>query len=468
MGLRFYNTLTRRLDEFTPLREGEVRLYTCGPTVYDYAHIGNFRTYLWEDLLRRYLEFRGYRVRQVMNLTDVDDKTIAGALAAGVTLQEYTRPYIEAFFEDLRALGIETAEQYPRATDHIPEMVALVHRLRERGHLYESRGSIYFRIDSFPRYGRLSNLDPGAAPTHARIDCDEYEKDNPRDFAVWKARKDDEPYWETDLGSGRPGWHLECSVMSMKYLGETIDIHTGGVDNIFPHHENEIAQSEAATGVPFVRTWLHAAHLVVDGEKMSKSRGNFYTLRDLTAKGYQARVLRFLMLSVHYRKPLNFTFEALERSQTAITRLDDLVCRLERQRLPAGSDASLRSRIDAARAGMIAALDDDLNAAGALGDLFDLVREAHTALDAGRAGADDAAALADLMASFGRITGLQFGQAEIIDAEVEEQIRHRADARGRRDFAEADRIRQQLSDRGILLEDTPQGVHWKRRRASES
>jgi len=274
MGLRFYNTLTRRLEEFTPLREGEVRLYTCGPTVYDYAHIGNFRTYLWEDLLRRYLEFRGYRVRQVMNLTDVDDKTIAGALAAGVTLQEYTRPYIDAFFEDLRALGIETAEQYPRATDHIPEMVTLVHRLRERGHLYESRGSIYFRIDSFPRYGRLSNLDPGATPTHARIDCDEYEKDNPRDFAVWKARKDDEPYWETDLGSGRPGWHLECSVMSMKYLGETIDIHTGGVDNIFPHHENEIAQSEAATGVPFVRTWLHAAHLVVDGEKMSKSRGN--------------------------------------------------------------------------------------------------------------------------------------------------------------------------------------------------
>src|SRR6267154_4856556 len=330
MGLRFYNTLTRRLDEFTPLREGEVRLYTCGPTVYDYAHIGNFRTYLWEDLLRRYLEFRGYRVRQVMNLTDVDDKTIAGALAAGVTLQEYTRPYIEAFFEDLRALGIETAEQYPRATDHIPEMVALVHRLRERGHLYESRGSIYFRIDSFPRYGRLSNLDPGAAPTHARIDCDEYEKDNPRDFAVWKARKDDEPYWETDLGSGRPGWHLECSVMSMKYLGESFDIHTGGVDNIFPHHENEIAQSEAATGKPFVRYWMHAQHLQdAVGEKMSKRLKNFTTLRDLVAEGYQPRAIRYALLTgAHYRSPLAFSPELLKAADSAVKRLDEFAVRL--------------------------------------------------------------------------------------------------------------------------------------------
>ncbi len=431
MGLRFYNTLTRQVEDFVPLNEGEVRLYTCGPTVYDFAHIGNFRTYLWEDLLRRYLRFRGFRVTQVMNLTDVDDKTIANARAAGETLEAYTRRYIDAFFEDVDALGIERAEHYPRATAHIPEMVDLVRRLRERGHLYESRGSLYFKIDTFPRYGRLANIDASSCADHARIDSDEYEKDNPRDFAVWKAPKEDEPFWETDLGPGRPGWHLECSAMSMKYLGETFDIHTGGVDNIFPHHENEIAQSEAATGKPFVRCWMHAAHLVVEGEKMSKSRGNFYTLRDLRARGFEPRTIRFLLLSVHYRKPLNFTFEALAQSRTALTRLDDL--------------------------------DADLNTAGALGRLFDLVRETNAALDAGRAGAEDAAQVRETLAMFERITGLRTGEQEMLDEEIEALIRKRAEARGRRDFAEADRIREALGARGILLEDTPQGVRFKRK-----
>ncbi len=468
MGLRFYNTLTRRVDDFVPLREGEVRLYTCGPTVYDYAHIGNFRTYLWEDLLRRYLAFRGYRVTQVMNLTDVDDKTIANARASGLKLADYTRRYIDAFFEDLDALGIERAEHYPRATDHIAEMVDLVTRLREKGHLYEGRGSLYFKIDTFSGYGRLAGVDPAAAAGHARIDSDEYEKDNPRDFAVWKARKDDEPYWDTPLGAGRPGWHVECSAMSMKYLGETFDIHTGGVDNIFPHHENEIAQSEAATGKPFVRFWLHAAHLVVDGEKMAKSRGNFYTLRDLQERAFDPREIRYLLLSVHYRKPLNFTFEALAQSRSALNRLDDLVFRLERQAPAEGGDPALRARVAESREGLVEALDADLNTAGALGHLFDAVREAHSALDAGRAGREEIAAVRQLLGEFERITGLHLGRQAILDDEVEELIRRRTAARAGRDYAEADRIRELLGTRGILLEDTPQGVRWKRASATLS
>jgi cysteinyl-tRNA synthetase len=465
MALRFQNTLTRQVEEFVPLRQGAAGLYTCGPTVYDFAHIGNFRTYLWEDLLRRYLKFRGHRVVQVMNLTDVDDKTIAGSLAAGVGLRDHTARFIEAFFADLDALGIERAEHYPRATDHIPEMVELVRRLQEKGHLYESRGSLYFRIATFPGYGRLSNLDLSTAVGQARIDSDEYEKDNPRDFAVWKAPKENEPSWDTPLGPGRPGWHLECSAMSMKYLGETFDIHTGGVDNIFPHHENEIAQSEAATGRPFVRTWMHAAHLIVEGEKMSKSRGNFYTLRDLQERGFEPRPFRHLMLSVHYRKPLNFTFEALAQSQAALARLDDLAFRLERETPPAGSDPGLRATVEAARAGILETLDADLNTAGAFGHLFEMVRQVNTALDSGRAGSADLALARETLADFERVTGIRVGQTEIPDREVEEMIRCRAEARARRDFAEADLIRDRLAARGIVLEDTPQGVRFKRRRS---
>src|SRR3989449_8604018 len=373
MALRFYNTLTRQEEEFVPLNTGEVRLYTCGPTVYDYAHIGNFRTYLWEDLLRRYLQHRGYRVTQAMNLTDVDDKTIANAREAGLTLADYTRKYIEAFFEDVAALGIEKAEHYPRATAYIPEMARLVRRLQEKGHVYESRGSRYFKISTFPGYGRLSRVDPAAGEGQARIDSDEYEKDNPRDFAVWKAPKDDEPYWDTEIGRGRPGWHIECSAMSMKLLGETFDIHTGGVDNIFPHHENEIAQSEAATGKPFVRYWLHAAHLIVDGEKMSKSRGNLFTLRDLAARGHDLRALRYMLLSVHYRKPLNFTVEGLSQAGAAPGRPDDLALRLEAATPPlatGGGDLTLKAK--EVRQGMIDALDADLNNPRALGPLLDL------------------------------------------------------------------------------------------------
>jgi cysteinyl-tRNA synthetase len=463
MGLRFYNTLNRREEEFTPLHPGEVRLYTCGPTVYDYAHIGNFRTYLWEDLLRRYFKHRGYRVTQVMNLTDVDDKTIANAREAGQPLEEYTRTYIDAFFEDMESLGIERAEHYPRATRYIPEMVRLVRRLQEKGHVYESRGSLYFKIDTFPDYGRLSGIDRSEMAGQARIDSDEYEKDDPRDFAVWKARKDGEPFWETELGPGRPGWHLECSAMSMKHLGETFDIHTGGVDNIFPHHENEIAQSEAATGKPFVRYWLHAAHLVVDGEKMSKSRGNFYTLRDVRSRGYDARSIRYLLLSVHYRKPLNFTFEGLAQSRAALGRLDDLALRLGQEGPRARGEAGLRARAAEARDRIVEALDADLNTAGALGHIFDFVRESHTALDASGAGRDDLEAAREVLGLFETIFGIPLGQRGILDEEIEALIRRRAEARTRKDFAEADRIRDDLLKRGIVLEDTPQGVRWKRR-----
>jgi cysteinyl-tRNA synthetase len=465
MGLRFYNTLTRREEDFVPLHAGEVRLYTCGPTVYDFAHIGNFRTYLWEDLLRRYLKFRGLRVTQVMNLTDVDDKTIANARAAGLALDDYTRRYIDAFFEDLDALGIERAEHYPRATRHIPEMVDLVKRLRARGHLYDSRGSLYFRIDTFPAYGRLARIDVKAAAdaSHARVDSDEYEKDNPRDFAVWKARKGDEPFWETEIGAGRPGWHLECSAMSMKYLGETFDIHTGGVDNIFPHHENEIAQSEAATGRTFVRVWMHAAHLVVDGEKMSKSCGNVHTLRDVREKGIEPRVLRYLLLSVHYRKPLNFTFEGAAQGRAALGRLDDLALRLQEARPAPGRDPDLGAKAAAARRGMIEALDQDLNTSQALGHLFDLVRDTHGALDAGRARADDVREVGGLLADFAAIFGVPLGQRAILDRDIEDLIRKRQEARARKDYAESDRIRDDLQRLGIILEDTPQGVRFKRR-----
>ncbi len=463
MGLRVYNTLAREVQEFRPLREGEVRLYTCGPTVYDAAHIGNFRTYLWEDVLRRYLRHLGYRVTQVMNITDVDDKTIENSLRAGVSLEEYTRRYIDLFFEDLDALGLERAEHYPRATEHIPEMLAIIRTLKDKGHLYESRGSLYFRIASFPSYGRLAHLDPDASRGHERIDSDEYGKDDPRDFAVWKAHKEGEPFWDSEFGPGRPGWHMECSAMSMKYLGEVFVIHTGGVDNIFPHHENEIAQSEAATGAPFVRYWLHAAHLVVNGEKMSKSLGNCHTLGHVREKGFEPRTLRYLLVSSHYRSPLNFTFEGLTQCETALARLDDLVCRLREHPAPGGSDDDLSARIRSARDGMLEALDADLNTAGALGHLFTFVRDLNCALDAGNAGRDDLDRARELLSMFETIFGVPLGRTEVLDGDVDAMIRRRSEARARKDYAEADRIRDELLCRGIVLEDTPHGVRWKRR-----
>lgn len=458
--IRFHNTMTRRVEPFHPMVEGEVRMYTCGPTVYDYAHIGNFRAYLWEDTLRRFLKSRGFRVTQVMNITDVDDKTIRGAAARGVTLDEYTRTYIDAFFEDLDALNIERAEVYPRATRHIPEMVELCNRLIERKHTYESQGSLYFRIASFAGYGNLSHIDMAGILPGARVESDEYEKDDPRDFVLWKARKEGEPSWATDLGEGRPGWHLECSAMSMKYLGETFDIHTGAVDNIFPHHENEVAQSEAATSKPFVRHWMHCEHLIVDGEKMSKSKGNFHTLRDLLARRIEARAIRYFLQTAHYRKQINFTLEGVSQASAALMRLDDFADRLERE--PAGTGGQLIQSLARHRERFDAALDDDLNTPEALAAAFDMLREANTAFDRGEGTAAERSATAGFFENFRYVFGITRPAIDLT-GEIEEMIRKREEARRGRDFAAADGIRLELLNRGVLLEDTPQGVRWKKK-----
>jgi cysteinyl-tRNA synthetase len=483
--LRFFNTLTRREEELRPLRSGRVGLYTCGPTVYDHAHIGNFRAYVWEDLLRRTLEFSGLGVRHIMNLTDVDDKTIRGAGERGMSLDEYTQPYIDGFFEDVRALNLRPAQLYPRATRHVPEMLELISRLRDKGHTYESRGSIYFRIASFPAYGRLSGLQPDALRSAAAsaevIDSDEYEKEDMRDFVLWKARKPGEPHWSGPFGDGRPGWHLECSAMSMKYLGESFDIHTGAVDNIFPHHENEIAQSEAATGRPFVSLWMHCAHLIVDGEKMSKSKGNFYTLRDLLQRGADPRAIRYLLLSVHYRKPLNFTLEGLDQAAASLARLDDFALRLRQHVFPSGRDEDLSTLTRSAAAAFRGSLEDDLNSSAALAALFDLVRDTHSALDAGRGGQDNRAEILDLLAGAEQVLGLLRlegpfqeqidlgGRPQVVHyaagdpgPEVRRLVRQRLEARRARDFARADALRADLGRRGFLVEDIPGGCRVKR------
>jgi cysteinyl-tRNA synthetase len=461
--MRIHNTLSRALESLEPLEPGHVRLYTCGPTVYDYAHIGNFRAYAWEDLLRRTLRLVGFRVTQVMNLTDVEDKIIAKAIETGQDLDAVTRPYIDAFFKDLDTLRIERAEHYPRATEHVPEMIALVEKLRERGLTYDSQGSVYFRISAFDDYGKLSHLDKRQVLDGARIDSDQYEKDDARDFVLWKAARPDEPAsWDSPFGPGRPGWHLECSAMSMKYLGESFDLHTGGVDNIFPHHENEIAQSEAATGEPFVKYWMHAAHLIVDGEKMSKSKGNFYTLRDLAERGFDPRPIRYLLLSTHYRSPLNFTFDGLSRAAAELERLDDLRARLDREQLVEGNDEAFEGRVGSAASEFEAALADDLNISGALGALFTLVRETHSALDRGELPSGSRDRLREALGRFDSILDVMETSKQDLDAEIHELIARRDAARAARDWAEADRIRDKLASEGIVLEDTPDGVHWKR------
>ena len=461
--MRIFNTLTRKVETLEPLEPGHIRLYTCGPTVYDFAHIGNFRTYVWEDLLRRALRFVGFRVTQVMNITDIEDKIIAKAMAQGATIGEVTEPFIKAFFEDLDTLRIERAESYPRATEHIPEMLDIARALQDKGLTYESQGSLYFRIDAFPGYGRLSNLDRREIKVGARVDNDEYEKDDARDFVLWKGHREGEPSWDSPFGAGRPGWHLECSAMSMKYLGASFDLHTGGVDNIFPHHENEIAQSEGATGAPFVRYWMHAAHLMVDGEKMSKSKGNFYTLRDLVAKGHDPRALRYLLLTTHYRTPLNFTFDALSRAAGELQRFDALYARLNETGAQPGRNAEFDAKGEAIESEVRDALADDLNVSGAQGALFRLVREANAALDRGELPEES---LADLKARLGRIDTVYDviapGAKALLDPEVDALIAERVQARKAKNFGESDRIRDLLASRGIVLEDTPQGVRWRR------
>jgi len=458
--MKVFNTMSRQLEEVVPLEEGHVRFYTCGPTVYNAAHIGNFRTYVFEDLLRRYLKYSGFRVTQVMNLTDVDDKTIRGAMAAGISLDAYTAPYKAMFFEDLKALNIEPAEHYPAATDHIAEVIALIGRLMDRGLAYKSDdGSVYFSIARFPGYGRLGHIDMAGMRAGARVAQDEYEKENVADFALWKAwdADDGEVGWESPWGRGRPGWHVECSAMSMRYLGESFDIHTGGVDNIFPHHDDEIAQSEGATGKPFVKTWMHSAHLVVDGRKMSKSLGNFHTLREVMERGYAGREVRYVLLAAHYRQSLNFTFEAVEAARASLARLDTFQ---ERLRECKASGDGLPEWAVRAESVFKASLDDDLNISEALAGLFEMVHVGNRDLDAGRLDWDSEAVLA-LLARFDTVLGVLARPETDLPAEVARMAGAREVARAARQWAESDRLRDALKAAGWEVRDTPDGQKLK-------
>jgi cysteinyl-tRNA synthetase len=472
------NTLTNRREVFAPLHAGEVRMYTCGPTVYDYAHIGNYRTFVFQDILRRFLRSRGFRMKHVMNLTDVDDRIIQNAAEKGISIFDYTAQYIQAFKEDMNALSCEAPEHLVRATDHIEDMVKLIEKLEAKGLTYRSDGSIYYRIAKFPAYGKLSKVDLSGIKAGARVETDRYEKDDARDFALWKAPKPGEHFWETSVGQGRPGWHIECSAMAMKYLGETLDIHTGGIDLAFPHHENEIAQSEAATGHPFVKYWLHAEHLIIDGEKMSKSLGNFYTLRDLFKKGHKPSTVRYLLASVPYRRQLNFTADSIQQAASSVERLRNFVRRVKEGKFPEGATPSMTSRAEEAIANFEAGLADDLNTAVALAAIFDLVRDVNTAMDLGEFRRGDVPHVMEAIQKFDQIfaliedndaaklraLGFGAGGEEMSSEEIAALVTDRQEARKQRDFNRADEIRKELAERGILLEDTRDGgVRWKKK-----
>jgi cysteinyl-tRNA synthetase len=465
MALRFYNTLTQQVEPFTPLHDNVVRMYTCGPTVYNFVHIGNLRTFTFQDILRRWLRARGYQLDHVMNITDIEDKIIRDAAASHKSIQEFTATYTAAFLEDTAALRLERPEHLVKATEHIKDMVDTIKKLEQRGFTYVSEGSVYYRIANFPSYGKLSHNDFSGIRAGARVDVDEYDKADARDFVLWKAQKDGEPAWDEGLGPGRPGWHIECSVMAMKYLGETLDIHTGGVDLTFPHHENEIAQSEAITGKPFARFWLHAEHLSVEGQKMSKSLGNFYTLRDVLKKGYTPEAVRYLLASVPYRKKLNFTFDGLKAAATSIDRLRNFKLRLETGKFPEGVNAALAERTATARKTFEDALDDDLNTAEALGAVFEYIRDVNTAMDAGDFQASNAGPALEFLERFDAVfdvlnpSGKQGG---LSDAGIESLVAERAAAKKARNFARADQIRSELAGQGVILEDTKEGVRWKR------
>jgi cysteinyl-tRNA synthetase len=473
----FQNTLGPERQVFVSLHPGQVRMYTCGPTVYDFAHIGNFRTFVFQDILRRFLRSRGFEVIQVANFTDVDDRIIAKAAEAKLDIRDFTAKYIEAFLADQRILGIKKPEYMVRATDHIEDMVQLIERLTAKGFTYASDGSVYFRISHFPDYGKLTHVDTAGIKAGARVDVDRYDKADARDFALWKAPKPGEFFWKTRIGVGRPGWHIECSTMAMKYLGETIDIHSGGVDLAFPHHENEIAQSEAATGKPFVRYWLHAEHLLVDSQKMSKSLGNFYTLRDLLEKGNKPSTLRFLLASVPYRRQLNFTQEGLRQAVSSVERLRNFAMRLNTGKFPEGTSA-LSEGAERARENFEHGLEDDLNTAQALAAVFDLIREANGAMDRGEFRQGDVAPVRKTLENFDAIfavlqdddeeklrsIGMEAHASVSSNEKIEELIAARQVARKTRDFAKADRIRQELANQGIILEDSKDGiVRWKRK-----
>jgi cysteinyl-tRNA synthetase len=461
---RLRDTLTGMLRPLEPLEDDHVRIYSCGPTVYGPAHVGNFRSFLFADLLVRYLRYRGHRVTWVMNVTDIDDKIIRGAAAAGTSTTELADRWLGQFRADAAALRMTEPDVLPRATAHIDEIVALIERLLERGHAYRTPdGSIFFRIASWPAYGRLARLDPAALRVGERVEADEYDKDDVRDFALWKGPKPGEPSWETAIGPGRPGWHIECSAMSIAALGSPFDIHTGGVDLIFPHHEDEIAQSEAATGREFVRTWLHCAHLQTAGAKMAKSAGNIARVADVLASGIDPRALRFALTSVHYRMPLTYSDESLAAASAAIDRLDALVAALGAYQEATSDDAELEGVLDSAREAVCHALDDDLNASAALAALFDLVRDLNRRIAARRLSTADAARALEWLRDLDRIFGLLADAVESdLDAELARLVEARAEARAARDWAESDRLREELAARGIAVEDTRDGQRWRR------
>ena len=452
MDMQVFNSLTRRVEPLAPLADNTIRLYTCGPTVYNFAHIGNFRAYTFEDVLRRVVQFNGMKIKQVMNLTDVDDKTIRGANAAGVALTDYTKTYKDAFFADLKVLNIQPAEVYPAATDHIPEMIALVEKLVEKGVAYKSDdGSVYFAVTKFPGYGKLAHIDFDHQRTGARCAADEYDKENVGDFALWKAwEESDGPVgWDSPWGRGRPGWHIECSAMSMKYLGETFDLHTGGIDNLFPHHENEIAQAEAATGKEFVKTWMHCAHLRVNGEKMSKSLGNFFTLRDLLDKGWKGREIRYVLVNAHYRQGLNFAFSALEDARRALERIDRCVDALAARANDEPAPAFAQEALDA----FTAAVNDDLNTPKAFAALFELVRHVNASGTCSKA-------VLDVFRKMDSVLGVVFfGKAEKseVPAEVQALLAARAAARAAKNWAESDRLRDAIAAAGWAVKDSKDG-----------
>jgi cysteinyl-tRNA synthetase len=479
--MRLFNTLTRREEPFAPARDNVVRMYSCGLTAYARGHIGNFRTFVALDVLRRALKYQAkYQIRHVMNFTDVDDRTILESQKAGVALREYTDRYIQAYREDAAALGIEPVEESPRATDaeNIEAMGSTIRALEERGHTYRSDGSIYFKIETLPDYGKLARLDHSGIKSGARVDSDKYDKENARDFVLWKATKPGEPTWDPGIGPGRPGWHIECSAMALRLLGEPpLDIHAGGVDLIFPHHENEIAQSEGATGRPFSRFWVHVEHLMIEepggkSDKMSKSLGNVYNLQDIVDHGFRPSALRFLYLGVHYRKQLRFSWNAMAQAEEALRRLTDFLARVETLKskpstgVAAASDA-IAQRLSEARASFANYIADDLNTSGALAVVFDLVRELNTAIDASEVSASDAAGVLDTFTGFDRVLGvLSLRRAEderppVPVEEIEQLIEARRQARLSRNFAEADRIRKDLDARGIVLEDTGTTTRWK-------
>ncbi len=495
MAIRLFNTLSGKVEEFQPLEDKLVRMYSCGPTVYDYGHIGNFRTFVFVDLLRRFLRQEGYRLDHVMNITDVDDKIIRNATRDHVSIQEYTRKYEAAFLEDCATLDLERPERMVRATEHIPEMAEFITELVKKGFAYRTDdGSYYFRIAKFPAYGKLSKKDFAGMEDGARVDVDEYEKDNARDFALWKAPKPGEQFWETEIGPGRPGWHIECSVMAREFLGDTLDMHLGGEDLVFPHHENEIAQSESLTGKPFARFWVHARFLLVEGQKMSKKLGNFFTIRDLILRGHKPSSIRYLLTSVPYRKQLDFTFDGLKASAAAVERLRNFKLRLETGSFATGSNAKIAQLANETAQAIRAALEDDMNTALAQGAIMEMVRQVNSAADAGFVHKDDVPLLQTALQRFDDIFSVLrdddlekvrrtlhwarkegrekditsevqalAAEAGISDAEIEQLIAERQAARKARDFKRSDQIREQLAAQGVILEDTKGGVRWKRK-----